>query len=94
MMREQVISDDQIGSCEIPFRNIIETGFPVMKAYSLFDHRDNKVGNLMLSFDWCDDFPADRLLSRKHLERSAGCHSFFRCWYGVFRGGVLASRRP
>jgi len=59
---QEVISDDQIGSCEIPFRNIIETGFPVMKAYSLFDHRDNKVGNLMLSFDWCDDFPADRLL--------------------------------
>lgn len=59
---QEVLHDDQIGACEIPFQNIIETGFPVMKAYSLFDHHGSKVGNLMLSFDWCDDFPADRLL--------------------------------
>lgn len=66
---QEVLHDDQIGSCEIPFdgpKGIIETGFPVMKAYSLFDHYGSKVGNLMLSFDWCEDFDRARLL---HLQQ-------------------------
>lgn len=59
---QEVLHDDFIGAVEIPIATIIGSGFPVMKAYSLFDNRRNKVGNLMLSFDWCDDFPPDRLL--------------------------------
>lgn len=59
---QELLHDDDVGSLSLPINSIVESGFPVMKAYSLFDHRNNKVGNLMLSFDWCEDFPADRLL--------------------------------
>lgn len=63
---QEVLHDDDIGSLALPISTIVESGFPVFKSYSLFDHRHAKVGNLMLSFDWCEDFPADRLL---HLQQ-------------------------
>jgi len=63
---QELLHDDFIGAVEIPISVIINTGFPVMKAFSLFDNKRNKVGNLMLSFDWCADFPSDRLL---HLQQ-------------------------
>lgn len=59
---QELLHDDFVGAVEIPISLILDSGFPVMKAYSLFDSRHNKVGNLMLSFDWCADFPTDRLL--------------------------------
>lgn len=59
---QELLHDDEVGSLALPISTIVESGFPVVKAYSLFDNRNNKVGNLTLSFDWCEDFPADRLL--------------------------------
>lgn len=63
---QELLHDDFIGAVEIPISTIIDGAFPVMKAYSIFDNKRSKVGNLMVSFDWCADFPTDRLL---HLQQ-------------------------
>lgn len=61
---QELLHDDDVGSCSLNISTeIVDKGFPVMKAYSLYQGSgNNKVGNLMLSFDWCEDFPNNRLL--------------------------------
>lgn len=64
-LRDQdILKDDTMGAVAVPVDDVINDGFPVMKAYSLTAN-NKKVGNLVLSFDWCEDFPQDRL---QHLK--------------------------
>lgn len=59
---QEMVKDELIGTLQLPVSAVIDAGFPVMKAFSLLDRRQTKVGNVMLSFDWGTDFPQDRLL--------------------------------
>jgi len=60
---QELLSDDVVGVCSVATNDILNKGFPVQKSYPLFSlsHGHQKVGNLMLSFDWTEDFPKDRL---------------------------------
>jgi len=59
---QELLHDDVIGMCSVAINDILNKGFPVQKSYPLLAIRHHqKVGNLMLSFDWTDDFPKDRL---------------------------------
>jgi hypothetical protein len=59
---QELLSDDVVGICSVPISDILNRGFPVQKTYHLLGLRhQQKVGNIMVSFDWTDDFPKDRL---------------------------------
>jgi hypothetical protein len=59
---QELLHDDVVGLCSVPINDILNKGFPVQKSYPLVGLRQHqKVGNLMLSFDWTEDFPKDRL---------------------------------
>jgi len=59
---QELLHDDVVGICSVPVNEILNKGFPVQKTYHLVSlHHQTKVGNIMLSFDWTEDFPKDRL---------------------------------
>lgn len=57
---QDVMIDDDMGQTDVHVNSIIEEGFPVRKSYDVM-HGAKKAGRLVLSFDWTDDFPMDRL---------------------------------
>jgi len=59
---QELLHDDVVGVCSVEIADVLNKGFPVQKSYPLLELRyHQKVGNLMLSFDWTEDFPKDRL---------------------------------
>jgi hypothetical protein len=68
---QEVLFDETVGACAISIAEVVDKGFPVMKTYPLLQEKHHtKVGSLMLSFDWGDDFPQDRLLALQEAHPS------------------------
>lgn len=57
---QEVFIDACMGKVDIGVNHLIDDAFPCRMSYILSDG-DKKVGRLVLSFDWCEDFPINRL---------------------------------
>lgn len=57
---QEVFIDSCMGKVAVGVNHVIDDAFPCRMSYILSDG-DKKVGRLVLSFDWCEDFPINRL---------------------------------
>lgn len=57
---QEIFLDACMGGVVVPVNHVIDDAFPCRMSY-VITKGEKKVGRLVLSFDWCEDFPINRL---------------------------------